>query len=86
MVLKNALNVVGFTTLVFTLIGGMMVVSHKPKTRLLGTLCYYVTNIAQFLYYILTGAESFLICGLIFSALTTFNMFRISKQIKNGTN
>ena len=82
MILKSALNIVGFTTLIFTLIGGAMVVSHKPKTRLLGTLCYYVTNVAQFLYFILTGAESFLICGLIFSALTTFNMFRILKQMK----
>jgi hypothetical protein len=77
------LNVILIISLPTTIIAGLLIVSQNIKIKLLGANLYYITNGCLIASYFITHAEMYLINALIFGTLTTINVVRIWKQLKD---
>jgi len=81
---QTTLNILMYISLIFSLTGGWLVISSNPRIKLLGVCCYYITNILLFVAYFTLHVTSYLVSGLIYITLSTFNLIRVVKQIRRA--
>lgn len=75
------IELLGHINIILIIFGGLLIVSPSKRTKIYGTVCYYLCNVSCFGLFFLTNLKMFLTSAIVFVIINTINLFRI---LKNG--